>query len=46
MRAVKAMELEKKGTVVFIHMKKAHNQNKLTADMMHQLMHALDEAEA
>ena len=39
------MEIEKRGTVVFIHMKKAYNQNRLTAETMQQLTQALDEAE-
>ena len=40
------MELEERGSVLFIHMKKAYSQNKLTADTIQQLLQALDEAES
>lgn len=40
------MEIEKRDSVAFIHIKKAYNQNKLTADTMQQLMQALDEVES
>ena len=41
-----AVEIGKRGDVVFINMREAYNQNKLTVDMMQQLMQALDEAES
>lgn len=43
---VQAMETEKRGSVVFIHIKQAYNQNKMTPDAMQLFMQALDEAES
>ena len=41
-----AMEVERRGGVVVIHMRMGHQQNRLTREAMQQLMQALDKAES